>query len=250
MTQHRWPGRRWLELFLDHPVLRPFGERCIWASYAPPSEPSPARGESASSPHSIFRALGDGTLTDADDEIVSLDDDAPVGLVHPLDLDAGTIAEWREHLADYEIEPPFPQLDRSIARRDPADAAHRSTARFEACSLSALTFHGRAARLGWRRGAVADAGYVSTYWRRFGAAGLDAFVVVDGMYVTPDTDSVVEVGKAFFVAAGSVSTASDPHDAPQHERDERLVAFGNVPPVVYSEAIGDLERITQGADRV
>lgn len=40
------------------------------------------------------------------------------------------------------------------------------------------------------------------------------------------------------------------YDEPSDERDSRLVAYGDVPPIAFSEAMSDLARIagTAGAD--
>ncbi len=34
------------------------------------------------------------------------------------------------------------------------------------------------------------------------------------------------------------------YDEPIDENDPRLIAFGNVPPIVFSEVMGDLRKIT------
>jgi len=40
-----------------------------------------------------------------------------------------------------------------------------------------------------------------------------------------------------------VSVGSDFSDSPEEEGDARLIPFGDVPPVIYSEVVGDLRRL-------
>ena len=46
-----------------------------------------------------------------------------------------------------------------------------------------------------------------------------------------------------FVKSGSVSVGSYVYDEPKDDSDERLLCFGDVPPIVFSETMGDLARM-------
>lgn len=52
-------------------------------------------------------------LVDADDRIVDLKDHR-IGIAHRLDLDEETANTWSHMLSDYDLAPPFPQLDRPV----------------------------------------------------------------------------------------------------------------------------------------
>jgi hypothetical protein len=54
----------------------------------------------------------------------------------------------------------------------------------------------------------------------------------------------ISLGNVFFVRAGSVKTGSYTYDEPRDENDGRLLRFGDVPPIVYSEVLGDLQKIS------
>ena len=56
-------------------------------------------------------------------------------------------------------------------------------------------------------------------------------------------DESIEFRDFYFVKGGTVHVGSYVDDYPKDESDERLIAFGAVPPVVYSEVVGDLKRI-------
>jgi hypothetical protein len=55
--------------------------------------------------------------------------------------------------------------------------------------------------------------------------------------------SDVTLDGVFFVKHRSVTTGSYTYDEPRDENDARVVPFGQVPPIAFSEAMGDLVRI-------
>lgn len=236
VRQYRWPADRWQELFLRHPVMVPFGVRLVWGVY----EHRALTG--------TFRALEDGSLTDADDNTVTLPDTAAVGIVHPLELDPASRDAWQSSLADYEVEPPFAQLARPVVTATPEQAGEKFYRALTGTSINAMTFRGRAEKLGWRRGSVCDGGGVTTYVKYFPAAGADALLQLDGMYIGIDMYTDITLQDAYFVRGGSVQIGSYTYDEPSNADDPRLLTFANVPPIVYSEVIADLQRI--GGDKV
>jgi hypothetical protein len=232
VRQYRWTADRWKKLFLAYPILFPFAVRLIWGSYS-------SDGRLAGT----FRALEDRTLTTAADEHFDLPSGNLVGAVHPLELDERLRAQWLSHLGDYEIQPPFPQLDRPVVRLTAGAEQTKVLKDYNKTSLNAMTFKGRAERLGWTRGSVVDAGAIFSYYKSFPAAGVDAFLSIDGMYIGIDMYSDIELGDVAFVRSGSVKIGSYEYDGPGDENDNRVVPFGEVPAIVYSEVMGDLQRI-------
>ncbi|MBN9691616.1 MAG: DUF4132 domain-containing protein [Verrucomicrobia bacterium] len=233
VRQFRWPGVRWLELYPRHPLLRPLAQRLVWGEYA-----------SSGALQRTFRVLEDGSLTDPTDETLALSESAQVGLVHPLELTSAQRQAWVQHLADYEVVPPFPQLDRPVVACPADQVEKRFDRRFTGTELNGMTFKGRAERLGWGRGSVCDAGMINFYWKSFPSAGVDVFVGTEGMGVGMDMYSDMTLGEAFFVRHGSVKIGSYEYDEPGEESDERLIPFGQVPAIAYSEALGDLAKIS------
>ena len=233
VRQFRWPVDRWRELFLGHSVLfLPFATRLVWGYY-----------DESGTLRATFRALEDRTLTDPSDEPVELPDAGSVGIVHPMELDETKRAAWRTHLADYEVEPPFPQLERPVVRVPDDQREVRISDEVSGVSLNAMTFRSRAEKRGWSRGSVTDAGGVDTYRKVFPGAGAEAFLGLDGMYVGIDRESDIQLGDFYFVRAGTVKIGSYVYDNPRDEDDARLIPFGSVPPIVYSEVAGDLRSI-------
>jgi hypothetical protein len=109
-------------------------------------------------------------------------------------------------------------------------------------ALGAGTFRSRAERRGWVRGSVVDAGMVAGYFKAFPGAGVEVTLEIEGLFVGIDPMDTVTLGVARFVRADSVKRGSYTYDDPQ-AGDARVLPFGDVPPVVYSETVGDLKFI-------
>src|SRR5262249_48221277 len=110
--------------------------------------------------------------------------------------------------------------------------------------INAMTFKGRAERLGWARGSVCDAGCINFYTKGFPTAGVDVFVETEGMYVGIDMYSNIKLGKVFFTKHGSVQIGSYTYDEPGDANDPRLISYGAVHPIAFSETMGDLAKIS------
>jgi hypothetical protein len=231
VKQRRWDRGRWQGLFLEHPLLRPFAVGLVWGRY----DTSGLLG--------CFRVLEDGALTDHEDDEPKLGPGEHIGIVHPLELSAELLSAWNEHLNDHEVEPPFPQLTRRAIRVKDADRERRSIQTFEGKELNAMTFRGRAERLGWARGSVVDAGGVNSYWSSYPSAGVDVFLMLEDFWVGQDIEDSCKLSTVYFVQHGSVAVGSYLYDEPSSEADERVIALGDVPPIVYSETIAQLEHI-------
>jgi hypothetical protein len=233
VRQHRWPMERWRKLFPVHPLLMPMTIRLIWGVY-----------DDAGKLLAAFRMLEDRSFTQASDEPFELPAAGNTGIVHPLELSADERQAWQTHLADYEIEPPFPQLDRPVVKLSPDRTNQKTLSDYAGIGINGMTFKGRAERLGWTRGSVCDGGGITSYVKGFPAAGVDVFLGLDGMYIGIDMYSEIKLQDAFFAKAGSVTVGSYTYDEPRDEQDGRLLRFGEVPALVYSEVLGDLQKIS------
>jgi hypothetical protein len=233
VRQFRWPGARWQELYLGHPLLLPFAQRLVWGAYQPDGKLA-----------ATFRALEDHSLTDSGDEVFTLPPEYMVGIVHPLELSLQDRQGWLKHLADYDVVPPFAQLERSVVTVKPEQHQTKFGTEVAETELNAMTFKGRAERLGWTRGSVCDGGSINYYMKTFPGAGVDVFVETEGMYVGIDMYTDIELGRNFFVKHGSVQIGSYIYDEPSDPKDPRLLSYAEVPAIAYSEAMGDLLRIS------
>jgi hypothetical protein len=232
VRQRRWPLARWRELFLQHPLLLPFAVRLVWGHY---NESGKRIG--------TFRALADHTLTTNADGAYGLADRGVVGMIHPLELSDDERRVWQNSLADYEIDPPFPQLERNVVHCTDEQSSHKMHRELRGTSINGMTFKGRAERLGWYRGSVCDGGGITSYYKSFPASGADVFLGVEDFYIGIDMYSSIKLGDVCFVKHGTVKVGSYTYDEPGNDEDARIIPLGEVPPIVFSEVMGDLQKI-------
>jgi hypothetical protein len=221
--QHRWPASRWRELFLQQPIVFPFAVRLVFGAYH-------ADGKLLAS----FRALPDRTLTDPHDEPVELEEAWSVGIVHPLDLSPEQRSAWQQHLHDYEIEPPFLQIDRPVVTVPDELRQDVTYERLRGATLNGFSFRGKAERSGWTRGPVGDDAMVLSYRKRFAPRGIDAFVTLDGLPIYADPTATVTIQQVLFL----------PTDTKPEEFHAKRLRLGELSAMVFSETVGDLVRIT------
>ncbi len=100
----RWDEGAWSGSLARHPLMVSFTRRLLWGVYG--KDGALVAG---------FRTAEDETLVGLDDAVFTLPKRALLGVVHPLHLDEPRRLRWAQHFADYEIIPPFPQLDRAGA---------------------------------------------------------------------------------------------------------------------------------------
>ncbi len=145
VTQRRWTGREFLDLFAAHPLLWHLARRVVWGLYDDGG--ALLRG---------FRLAEDRTAADVEDDALTVADDAVVGIAHPLHLGAAVEA-WSEVFADYEVLQPFSQLGRPVFALTEQEHAATELTRFRDVTVPV----GRVLSLirrGWARGVPQDAG--------------------------------------------------------------------------------------------
>lgn len=229
VRQQRWAVATWRDLFLSHPVLFPFAVRLVWGSYGPDEKL-----------RATFRALEDRSLTDAADEFVSLPEDGTIGMIHPLELLDEQRAAWQTHLADYEIEPPFAQMERPVVRLASDQGTVKVYSELNGTKVNALSFRGRAERLAWVRSGSGDGGSIRAYWKNFPASRIAVLIEVEGLYFGVGVNDQVTAGNVYFLRSDRTSPSF--HE-PRGVEDPRVLAFSEVSPVVYSEVIGEVGKI-------
>ncbi|MCL2424452.1 MAG: DUF4132 domain-containing protein, partial [Micrococcales bacterium] len=95
---HTWPAALWTERFTSHVLMSRLARRLVWQTVgaAPGSDG--------------FRPLDDGTLTDVHDDVVVLDSQTPVRLVHAALLTPAQREMCSDHMHDYLVTALFNQL--------------------------------------------------------------------------------------------------------------------------------------------
>ena len=90
---------------------------------------------------------------------------------------------------------------------------------------------------------MCDAGCINYYLKTFPGAGVDVFVGMEGMCVGPGYVFRYRIRQDLFCAAWERPDRQLHLQRPTDAKDPRLVRFGGVPAIAFSEAMGDLARI-------
>ena len=211
--RRRWRADAFRACFAEHPLMRHLARRLLWAEFAD------GRALRA------FRVAEDLSLADARDELLTLADEAVVGLAHPLDLSSGETAAFTAIFADYEIAQPFAQLGRESYRLSDDERAATALARYAGRKVAIGSLVGLQGR-GWRKDEL------TTESGRFAEA---IRVLEDG----------ARVRLPFTPGAWIGDVKSEPVQTLEALELEGLASWGAVDPVLVSEILRDIERMAE-----
>lgn len=85
---------------LNHNLAVALARHLVWATYQ------------QDRPQATFRIAEDNSLADLDDNAFELENEAEIGLIHPLEYDSVLARRWGDVFADYQLLQPFEQLGR------------------------------------------------------------------------------------------------------------------------------------------
>lgn len=225
VTGRRWSGTEFRQLFVEHPLLWHIVRRLVWGLY-----------DADGALVGAIRVAEDRTFADVEDDTVPLAEDAIVGVVHPVQLDAATSA-WSEVFADYEILQPFAQLARPVYTLTPEEAKESNLARFEGLKVPTAKVLGLERR-GWRRDDPMDAGIQGRIERKIGAS-LECSIDLDpGIIVGEPTEWEEQTLAGVYLHDGNSWAAG--------QKDSQL-PLNSLDAVAVSEIFRDLSDITQTA---
>ena len=160
-----WPAAEWRELLAGHPLVGRLVTRLIWTAAPPEGGPL------------TFRPTEDGELIGADDAVVEFEPQAVVALAHRARLTDEEAAAWRQHLADYAVEPLFDQLSATVPR---IEKNQKVLTDLQGHMTDSFTLRAAALKRGYKRGEPMVAGFFDTYVKDFAALGLTAVLGFTG----------------------------------------------------------------------
>jgi hypothetical protein len=210
------PARDIPGVLLPHPVLGPVARRLLWGEYA--------QGR-------LIRALRvaeDGSFADLHDRTATVGGDAPLGIVHPVDLGAAR-ADWAELFADYEVVQPFPQLHRATVVLTEAQRAATSLPGFGPVTTESVAGLIRSER--WQGdGNHGFSGSTNAQLARRLPGGLTVLIEVDPgvrtSYHTVDAQRITEIWVD--------------HSWSDHWQRARRIPMGACDPAALSEVLVEL----------
>ena len=200
-----WSSREWGELLADHPLVGRLVTRLIWTAAPPEGGPL------------TFRPTEDGELIGVDDAVVEFEPHAVVSLAHRVQLADEEAAAWRQHLADYGVEPLFDQLSATAPRVAEGQMEMRD---LQGHMTDTFALRGAAVKRGYKRGEVMVAGFFDTYVKDFAALNLTAVLGFTGACLPEEKIPCATTGLSF-------------------TRRGRPVPLDRVPPVLLAECRAD-----------
>ena len=204
-----WSAREWGELLADHPLVGRLVTRLIWTAAPPEGGPL------------TFRPTEDGELIGVDDAVVEFEPHAVVSLAHRVQLADEEAAAWRQHLADYGVEPLFDQLSATAPRVAEGQMKMRD---LQGHMTDTFALRGAAVKRGYKRGEVIVAGFFDTYVKDFAALNLTAVLGFTGACLPEEKIPCATTGLSF-------------------TRRGRPVPLDRVPPVLLAECRADYEAL-------
>ncbi|MCS7481931.1 WGR and DUF4132 domain-containing protein [Umezawaea endophytica] len=215
VARRRWPASEFRSLFAEHPLLWHVVRRLVWIT----------EGGQA------FRLAEDRTIADVNDDAVELQEDAVVGIAHPLDL-ADSVADWAGVFADYEILQPFPQLGRPVHALAEDERSASELKRFQNVTVPVGKVLGLTNK-GWRRGEPQDAGVECWITRP----------VPGGGSIVVNLDPGIPVGVVTLFENQTLSGVWF-NDRGSEWRRDGARTFGELDPITASEVLTELTSLT------
>ena len=223
------PVAHWREHFIEHPLLGLLGRKLIWVF-------SDEQGAEQSGVHSDRGICGPGG------EILDLAGATKARLWHPLSSEASEIQQWRERIFSTAIRQPFRQAFREFYQVTEDDRQTRMYSnRFAGIVMRQHQFFSLCRAKGWN-------------YRLMGA-GFDGFNVPTKVlapwsmhvefYVDLPSDRDPSLhDSAFGEQSGSGINLFLSSDQVRFYRDRREIAVEDVPAIVYSEVMREIDLFT------
>lgn len=230
VIQRKWEAEKWQAFFLNNPVMFAYAVRLIWGAY-----------ETNGQLQFTFRCEQDQTLMNEEGDEIELEEHLHIGMVHPISLTQESIEYWNGNLYDADIEPIFPQLKRKLVTLPETEKHLKISSEFKGVKFNGYSFVGKMDKLGWYRGSVVDAGWISSFYKDFSELGITAIITQQGDISVGYLEGNAELNELMFVKRGNVTFGSYVYDEPSNINDKRLIAFGELPPIVYSEVMADMQ---------
>lgn len=218
IQRRRWSAAEFQQYFVRHPLLRHLVRRLLWAVCAP-ADGGVLHG---------LRVAEDLSFADHDDALLTLSDDAVIGLPHPLELSAAQLAAFGQIFADYEIAQPFAQLGREVFRLTAEEESAFALTRFEGKRVATGSVFGLLER-GWQRNSDDDdGGWLGVLSRPLGEGMRALFVLEPGAAIGDVKSNPVQTLGALELAGRG---------------EQARLPWQRVQPILVSEVLRDVARM-------
>ena len=147
--RRRWSPENFQLFLVEHPLVRHLTRRLIWGVYSAENQLL-----------ACFRVAEDNSYSTADDDLFTLPEgDISIGIPHVLEISPTDAAAFGQLFADYELLPPFRQLDRNSYALTEAERNASELTRWPRIKCPSGRVMGLANK-GWMRGEPQDGGWI------------------------------------------------------------------------------------------
>lgn len=239
ITQRRWKWEDFENLLVKHPFMIHLVRRIIWAGY-----------DGENNLIRTFRVTEDYTYADAQDEEITPENIVKVGVIHPVNLSPKDKAAWGETLSDYEIIPPFAQIDRDVYTVTSEEANEIEIKRFQDIQIEGVTLGRMMKNSGWQRGFLDDSGRFEAHCKYFPHADITAITgKYEHQHVEISYSGGHEVIDGCLFVVGQIKRIKE-YPAPnswyaeKHYFKDKYIRLKDVDLVVMSEVLRNLYIVT------
>ncbi|HAH1077076.1 TPA: MolR family transcriptional regulator [Escherichia coli] len=147
--RRRWSPENFQLFLVEHPLVRHLTRRLIWSVYSAENQLL-----------ACFRVAEDNSYSTADDDLFTLPEgDISIGIPHVLEISPTDAAAFGQLFTDYELLPPFRQLDRNSYALTEAERNASELTRWAGRKCPSGRVMGLANK-GWMRGEAQDGGWI------------------------------------------------------------------------------------------
>ncbi|VUT01384.1 DUF4132 domain-containing protein [Klebsiella spallanzanii] len=225
--RRRWDPENFRLFLVNHPLVRHLTRRLIWGVY-----------NEENTLLACFRVAEDNSYSTADDDLFTLPDGKiRIGLPHVLEMPPEDAAAFGQLLADYELLPPFRQLDRNCYTLTPAELAASELTRWAGRKCPSGRVIGLVNK-GWLRGDPQDGGWIGWMLKPLGDWAL-VMEIDEGFAVgmLPDELSAEQLLSKIWLYAGTANQYGWGGNSPQ------TATFSVLDKVTISELINDIDAL-------
>ncbi|HEI2560042.1 TPA: WGR and DUF4132 domain-containing protein [Escherichia coli] len=147
--RRRWSPENFQLFLVEHPLVRHLTRRLIWGVYSAENQLQ-----------ACFRVAEDNSYSTADDDLFTLPEgDISIGIPHVLEISPTDAVAFGQLFADYELLPPFRQLDRNSYALTEAERNASELTRWAGRKCPSGRVMGLANK-GWIKGTPQDGGWI------------------------------------------------------------------------------------------
>ena len=147
--RRRWSPENFQLFLVEHPLVRHLTRRLIWGVYSAENQLQ-----------ACFRVAEDNSYSTADDDLFTLQEgDISIGIPHVLEISPTDAVAFGQLFADYELLPPFRQLERNSYALTEAERNASELTRWAGRKCPSGRVMGLANK-GWIKGEPQDGGWI------------------------------------------------------------------------------------------